>query len=182
MNIQQQAAASQFMKVGEYTYGPEINIRIWTEFKSGSIVKIGKYCSLADNITVFLGGNHRLDWISTYAFKIIGHKYALPPDTKGDIVIENDVWVGSGATILSGVTVGSGAAIGACSVVASDIPPYCVAVGNPVRVIRKRFPDDDIEWLLDIRWWDWPVEKVRKYAKFLTSNDIQGFRLAVKNE
>jgi len=105
-------------------------------------IRIGKYCSLSGGINFYLGGNHRVDWISTFPLwsiyenvtKVSGH-----PATKGDIIIGNDVWIGQTATILSGVTIGDGAVIGAKAVVGSDVEPYSIVVGNPAKIVKKRF-------------------------------------------
>ena len=127
---------------------------------------------------IFLGSEHRIDWVSTYPFpffwseakSITGH-----PSTKGDVVIGNDVWIGFGATILSGVTIGDGAAIGACSVVTRDVPPYAIAAGNPVQVIRYRFDEETIQKLLQIKWWDWSEEKVTENIHLICSDSIGAF-------
>lgn len=130
---------------------------------------VGKYCSFGNKITVFLGGNHRTDWATTYPFDSgnPGH-----PATKGDVIIKNDVWIGHGATILSGVTIGNGACIGAMSVVTKSIPAYAVAAGNPAQVRRMRFAPADIERLEKLAWWDWPKEKIKEAVPYLQGNDI----------
>jgi len=160
--------------VGDCTYGiPQV-----FEWKGGAKLTIGKYCSISTEVKIFLGGEHRTDWISTYPFSefyeeaahITGH-----PHTKGDVRIGNDVWIAHGATILSGVTVGDGAVIGAHSVVTKDVPPYAVACGNPVRIVKFRFEPRVVEQLLLIRWWDWPHDKVVNNLELLMSNRIEEF-------
>ena len=89
-----------------------------------------------------------------------------------DTVVGNDVWIGQNVTVLPGVHIGDGAIIGANSVVARDIPPYCIAAGNPCRVIKKRFDDELIDYLLDIKWWDWSIEKIEANFKALSSGDL----------
>jgi acetyltransferase-like isoleucine patch superfamily enzyme len=182
MDINEQAKSYSFLKIGEHTYGPALNIIGYGDEVEKIKIIIGKFCSLADRITIILGSNHPLDWISTYPFNFIGYQYPYAPTYKGDIVIGNDVWIASNVTVMSGVSIGSGAIIGAHSVVASDIPPYCVAVGNPCRVVRERFSNDNIDWLLKLSWWDWPVEKIRKYGKYLTSSNIDGFKSELTKE
>lgn len=159
-------------EVGEWTYGkPKI-----LAADDGGTLKIGKFCSIAGGVTIILGGEHRIDWISTYPFNvlfeeakhIIGH-----PTTKGDVIIDHDVWIGENAFILSGVHIGSGAVIAARSVVTKDVEPYTIVAGNPAHSIRKRFQADIIETLLEIKWWDWPLEKIKENIPILLSGNIQ---------
>jgi len=158
--------------VGDYTYGIP-KVLHWGE---NAKLKIGKFCSIADNVLIYLGGNHRTDWITTYPFPILfpeashikGH-----PATKGDVIIENDVWIGNYAVILSGVTVGDGAVIGANAVVAKNVSAYSIVVGNPAREIKKRFSEEEIEILLKIKWWDWPIQKIKENLELLCSNNIK---------
>jgi acetyltransferase-like isoleucine patch superfamily enzyme len=160
--------------IGDHTYGKP-RVISWDE---GTTLTIGKYCSIGSNVTIFLGSEHRTDWISTYPFPFLwedargikGH-----PATKGDVVIGNDVWIGYGTTILSGVEIGDGAAIGAGSVVIKSIPPYAITAGNPTRVIRYRFDEETIERLLKIKWWDWPDHQVRENVKLICSSSIEEF-------
>jgi len=181
MSINLQATKCNYMEVGAYTYGQPLVVRTWRGIVGGkedNKIKIGKFCSIADNVVVFMGGNHRVDWISTYPFPTFGwpdthDKKHMLPTNKGDIVIGNDVWIGSHATIMSGVKIGDGAVIGAMSVVGSNIPPYSIAVGNPAKVVRKRFKDDVIAKLLEIAWWNWPLPKIQACTGILSSGDIQ---------
>lgn len=162
--------------VGDYTYGYE-HIEV---VLSGANINIGKFCSIAPGVKAFLGLNHRTDWITTYPF---GDRYTNVfnytgpvgfKESKGDINIGNDVYVGIDSRLMSGITIGDGAVIGAHSVVAKDIPPYCVAVGNPARVVKKRFTDEEIFLLLNLKWWDLPPEKINKLIPFLNTNDVAG--------
>jgi chloramphenicol O-acetyltransferase type B len=139
---------------------------------------MGAYCSTGPGVQIFLGGEHRVDWLTTYPFSefweaaktIKGHPY-----TKGDVNIGNDVWIGAEAIILSGVTIGDGAVIGARAVVAKDIPPYAIAVGNPARIIRQRFDEKTIEKLLEIKWWNWDDAQIEKFLPILLSQDFGAF-------
>ena len=131
--------------------------------------------------------NHRIASITTYPFNVMGglwqekttpHISELP--LKGDIVIGNDVWIGREAKILPGVKIGDGAIVGAYAVVAKDIEPYAVAVVTPARIVKKRFDDDFIADLLQLRWWDWPIEEITEFLPTLTSCDINIAKKAVK--
>ena len=102
-------------------------------------------------------------------------KYKSGRRTKGDVTIGNDVWVGRNVMILSGVTIGDGSVIGAGSVVTSDVPPYAIAAGNPARIIRLRFDVKTVERLLQIKWWNWSIEKVLANLPYLLSNDSEKF-------
>jgi acetyltransferase-like isoleucine patch superfamily enzyme len=163
--------------IEDYTYGLPV-VKDWGEGKS---LFIGKYCSIADDVLLMLGGNHRLDWVSTYPFNAFNQQFPKfknitgHPASKGDIKIGNDVWIGNGVTILSGVTIGDGAVIGAKSVVTKSIPPFAIAVGNPARVVRYRFDSESIEGLLKIKWWDWDEEKINFYSELICQPDIKAF-------
>jgi acetyltransferase-like isoleucine patch superfamily enzyme len=140
-----------------------------------SVLTIGKYCSIAD-AKVMLDCDHRLDWVTTYPFSsLLGCGIEGHPATKGDVNIGNDVWIGDGATIMSGVTIGDGAVIGCKSVVTKDCDPYCVYAGNPARFKGPRFSAEQIESLLEIKWWDWPKEKIEEWLPLLLNTDIQAF-------
>ncbi len=129
---------------------------------------IGKFCSIACGAKfLFNSANHALGSLSTYPFPIFFEEWGLPVedipaawDNKGDIVVGNDVWIGYEAVILAGVTIGDGAIIGTRAVVTKDVPPYTIVGGIPARPIRKRFDEDTIARLLELRWWDWPEERI----------------------
>ena len=145
---------------------------LWGE---GKKVIIGKFCSFAGGITIFLGGNHRTDWISTYPFghkfqevfgtqKAVGH-----PASQGDVVIGNDVWIGQSSSIISGVSIGDGAVIAAHSHVCNHVEPYSIVGGNPARHIRYRF-DLEIRYLLcKLRWWDLSVAEITEIRDHLNN-------------
>lgn len=164
----------QQYEIGEYSYGNPI-IKSWD---NKTHLKIGRFCSIASNVQILLGGEHRTDWISTYPFNTLFSECSdVPghPSSKGDITIGNDVWIGQNVIILSGVTIGNGAVIGAGSVVTKDVPAYAIVCGNPARVIRKRFSEERILAMEKIAWWDWPIEEILSSATVLMSNDIEEF-------
>lgn len=164
-------------EIGDFSYGTPNVIR-WDE---STRLHIGRFCSIADDVTILLGGNHRTDWVTTYPFNVLNGPFPQAADiighpaTKGDIWIGNDVWIGRGATLLSGVHIGDGAVIGAKTVVAKDVEPYAVVVGNPGKMIKKRFDEATIKALLEIRWWDWDEERINEATPLLCSSNIQGF-------
>lgn len=170
-------------EVGRYSYGVP-KIRDYGEFGA---LKIGAFCSFAPDVFILIGGNHRINWVSTYPFTAADKKWDYYPNKsfsfgKGDIIIGNDVWMGTNATILSGITIGDGAVIGAFAVVTKNVPPYAVAVGNPAEVKKYRFSEDIIKELLEIKWWDWDDEKIKKYLPLICSDKIEEFIKAVKEE
>ena len=141
----------------------------------GADAKHGAFCSFASNIRVMLGGHHHMDFITTYPFgsvneSIFGEKKL--PVNRGNVVIGNDVWIGDNVTIMAGVTIGDGAVIGCNTVVTKDVEPYSVVAGNPGRFIRYRFSEEVIEELLNIKWWDLPLEVIQEIVPYLTSTDI----------
>lgn len=166
---------ARFFKLGKYTYGaPNI-----FNAEDGGKLSIGNFCSIAGNVTILLGGNHRFDWLTTYPFpaspdfqktaKSI-HNYST---TKGDVQIGNDVQIGHGAIILSGVTIGDGAVIGAGAVVTRDVDPYSIVAGNPAKEIRKRFSPETIKKLLKIKWWEWDKKKIDKNVSLLCGPNVE---------
>lgn len=138
--------------------------------ESGKI-SIGSFSSIAENVSI-QEFNHCKDRPTTYAvqYNIFNKQIEKDVESKGDIVIEEDVWIGSNVVILSGVTIGHGSIIGAGSIVTKDIPPYAIAVGNPAHVMKYRFSEEKIEFLEQLKWWQWSEEKVKKNAAFFDSN------------
>lgn len=163
---------------GQYSYAFNIDVKSWGE---GASYSVGKFCSISSNLTIFLGGNHRVDWISTYPFPSYPNNFPEANDikghvsTKGNVTIGNDVWIGANVTILSGVTIGDGAVVGAYSVVGKNVPPYAIVVGNPSKLIKYRFNEKTIEQLLKLKWWDWPIEKIKQNVQLLCSNNVNDF-------
>lgn len=161
-------------QVGDWTYGAPAII----DFGDGGFLKVGSFCSIAGDVAILLGGEHRLDWVTTYPFNTVcpeAQPFQGHPRSKGPVVIGNDVWIGHAATILSGVTIGDGAVVAARSVVVKSVPPYGIVGGNPARLLRYRFSEDQIAALLEIRWWDLAIEKVREAWPLLLSGNIDAF-------
>lgn len=132
--------------------------------------RIGKFCSLSWDIS--LGGkNHNYNSCTTYPKyhmnRVLEGKSDIIRQDMKDTEIGNDVWIGSGAIILRGVNVGDGAVIGAGAVVNKDVEPYSIVVGNPARMLKKRFSEDVIDELLKMRWWDWSIDKIREKRELL---------------
>ncbi len=178
------------IQVGEYTYYDDVNgaerfeERVTHHYPFlGDKLIIGKFCAIGKGVEfVMNGANHRMCSVTTYPFNIMGGGWEkctprleeLP--LKGNTVVGNDVWFGQNVTVMPGVHIGDGAIIGANSVVASDIPPYCIAAGNPCRVVRKRFDDELIDYLLELKWWDWSPEKIMRNLESLCSGDLTKIR------
>ena len=163
----------QFTSIGKFTYGVP-NIRFNTNEREA--VKIGNFCSIGAGVTIFGGGEHRADWMSTYPFNvflkedfgyIIGH-----PSTKGPVIIGNDVWIGSDATIMSGVSIGDGAVIGNNAVVTKDVSAYAIYAGNPAKLIRDIFDAYTIAKLIQMKWWDWDYEAIYEAVPLLQNGEI----------
>ena len=142
---------------------------------------IGRFCSIACGAKfLFNSANHNMNSLSTYPFPLFFEEWNLKKENvteswnnKGDIVVGNDVWIGYEAVIMAGVTIGDGAIIGTRAIVTKDVPPYTIVGGVPAKIIRKRFPDEVISKLLEIRWWDWEKNKIEKNIEKIKSGDIE---------
>ncbi len=176
--------------VGDYTYYDddtgaerfEEHVTHHYEFLGDKLI-IGKFCAIAKGVEfVMNGANHRMNSVTTYPFNIMGEGWekATPALTdlpfKGDTVVGNDVWFGAGITVMPGVHIGDGAIIAARSVVTKDVAPYAIVGGNPARLIRQRFDDELTDYLLRIKWWDWPPEKIFANLDALCSADLDRIR------
>ena len=175
--------------VGDFTYysGSNFESRVTHHYDFiGDKLIIGKFCQIGKNVEfVMNGANHQLNAATTFPFYIFrGWEMESPSKDdlplKGDTLIGNDVWIGEGAIILPGVHIGDGAIIGKGAVVGSDIPPYSIAVGNPAKVIRKRFDDELISLLEQTKWWDLPIDDIQALIPVLTNSNLEGLKATLK--
>ncbi len=164
----------RIITMGAYSYGkPKIIFD-----SSQYTVTIGKFCSIAKNVTFLLASNHQIDFISTFPFaSFFPHLDHVVSNVtyKGNIIVGNDVWIGYGATILPGISIGNGAIIGAMSVVTKDVSDYAIVAGNPAREIRKRFDDTTIKKFLKQKWWNYDIAYIQKNIRYFTSRDTKKF-------
>jgi acetyltransferase-like isoleucine patch superfamily enzyme len=157
------------VQIGDFTYGFP-TVRSWGE---DAKLRIGKFCSIGSNVKIYLGGEHRTNWITTYPFNVllkdqypgIDNEHAA---TKGDVIIGNDVWIADNVTILSGVTIGDGAVIANGAEVSKDVMPYEVVAGNPARSVKIRWAACSA---MNLQWWDWPLEKLAEVIPYLCDDD-----------
>ena len=168
--------------VGDFTYiaDSQFESHVTHHYEwNGDRLVIGKFCQIAAGVEfVMNGANHQMNAVSTFPFYTLEGWEMEPPSPedmplKGDTVIGNDVWIGQNAVILPGVIIGDGAIIGANSVVGKDVGPYTIAVGNPAKVLRKRFDDELIDLLLAFKWWDKEIEEINALIPLLTCSDLE---------
>jgi len=144
---------------------------------------IGKFCQIADGVRIITSSaNHAMEGFSTYPFAVFNPEliggYATSIGNQRDTVIGNDVWLGFESVVMPGVSIGNGAIIAARTVVTGDVPDYAVIGGNPGRVLKRRFPDDVVERLLGLAWWDWDVERIGRHVDAITGADIDALERA----
>jgi virginiamycin A acetyltransferase len=173
---------SSIISVGDYTYYDdpenihnfEQNVLYHFDF-IGDKLTIGKFCQIATGVRFIMnGGNHYLGGYSSFPFIIFKSEWPhvpFSPNSKGDTVIGNDVWLGNSVTIMPGIKIGDGAIIGTNSVVTKDVEPYSIVGGNPAQFIRKRFDDTTIDFLLNLKWWDWPIETISENVLHIMNAD-----------
>jgi acetyltransferase-like isoleucine patch superfamily enzyme len=193
---------SKFLVIGKYCNSTHLRIDHpqTYHFENDKIVctedgkvYIGNFCSLS-NVVIYVGGEHNYRWVTNlspdliYSDKRVDLKdpiYVEQPALSSrcyrdgklntDVHIGNDVWIGADSKVLCGVSIGDGAVIGANSVVSKDIPPYVIAVGNPIKIVGYRFTQDQIESLIKIQWWYWSIEKIMEFSPLLFSSNIDLF-------
>lgn len=175
------------IQVGDYTYYADKNgcknfekhVTHHYDFIGDKLI-IGKFCAIASGVEFIMNGaNHRINSITTYPFSIMGNGWEKKTSNlenlpyKGDTIVGNDVWIGQNVTILPGIKIGDGAIIAANSVVTKDVPAYHLVGGNPSKIIRKRFEDSLIDYLLKLKWWDWSKEKIFLNIDILCSANLE---------
>ena len=176
--------------VGDYTYYDDFenvnnfekNVKYHFEF-IGDKLKIGKFCMIASDVKFIMNGaNHLTKSISSFPFAIFGEDWKNAMDgknypTKGNTEIGNDVWIGFNSTIMPGIKIGDGAIIATNSTVTKNVEPYSIVGGNPAKEIKKRFTKEQIEKLLEIKWWNWEIEKITENVENLTSENIESLKI-----
>ncbi len=169
--------------VGDYTYYDDFedvsnfekNVKYHFKFIGDKLI-IGKFCMIASDVTFIMnGGNHLTEATTAYPFAIFGGAWQNAMQgksypSKGDTVIGNDVWIGHSATIMPGVHIGDGAIIATKAVITKDVEPYTIVGGNPAKPVKKRFSEDIIVKLLELKWWHWDIEKITQNLDSLTGH------------
>jgi virginiamycin A acetyltransferase len=167
------------IKYGKHTYFAPNGLRVKVYTRKDAIVEIGNFCSLANNITFYIDGNHEYTSFSTYPFNRLWNEVNLNNYGKENPKIGNDVWIGDDVTIYSGVEIGDGAIVAGKSVVTKSVPSYAIVAGNPARIKKYRFDDETIEFLLQTKWWNLPDDTIRE--KLVPCiDDINKFKQQIK--
>jgi virginiamycin A acetyltransferase len=180
------------IEIGDFTYANDFDPPVdWASHLAPYLYRgapeklvIGRFCQIAHGVRfITASANHAMSGLTTFPFPVFDstmiEAYKATFTGLPDTVIGHDVWIGHGALILPGVRIGSGAIIGAGSVVARDVPPYTIVAGNPARTIRLRFSAETIARMLDIAWWDWPLDRIRAAVPALLEADFDAIEAFV---
>lgn len=176
--------------VGDFTYIADNEFERHVSYLypwNGDKLIIGKFCQIASGVEfVMNGANHQMNAVSTYPFYTLeGWNMEAPVPTdmplKGNTIVGNDVWIGQNAVILPGVHIGDGAIIGANSIVGSNIEPYSIVIGNPARLLRKRFDSELIALMLRLKWWDKSIEEINALIPILTDSNLNTVKEKIKS-
>ena len=175
--------------IGDYTYYDDFddvlnfekNVKYHFDFNNDKLI-IGKFCMIASGVSFIMNGaNHLVESISSYPFAIFGNGWKEAMNNKsypnkGNTIVGNDVWIGHNVTIMPGISIGDGAIIATNSTITSNIEPYTIVGGNPAKLIRNRFDEEVTKLLLEIKWWDWEIEKITLNISVLTGNNIEDLK------
>ncbi|MCM1326524.1 MAG: CatB-related O-acetyltransferase [Bacteroidales bacterium] len=173
--MNQEQYAGKNIEIGDFSYGKPV-VRIEDEWTK---LIMGKFCSIGPNVTIMLGGEHRVDWNTTYPFNVL-MQYSFSyiaghPFSKGDVQIGNDVWIGADSKIMSGVTIADGCIIGANALVTKSVlEPYTIVGGVPAKIIKRRFSETVTRRLCEMQWWNWSDEDIVAAIPLLQSSNIDG--------
>lgn len=175
------------IEIGDYTYWNDFRLPVadvrqllvpYMHLAAPEKLIIGKFVQIAHGVQIITSSaNHQMDGFSTYPFAVFGEPWSSSYEpqwpNKGNTMIGNDVWIGHEAVLMPGITIGDGAIIASRSVVTKEVPPYTIVAGNPTKILRQRFDHHTIKKLLELKWWDWPIDKINKNIKHIVGNDIR---------
>lgn len=178
------------IQIGDYTYFNDFRLPVddvrqllvpYLHLAAPEKLIIGKFVQIAHGVQIITSSaNHQMDGFSAYPFTVFGEpwssSYEAKWPNKGDTFIGNDVWIGHEALIMPAVSIGDGAIIASRSVVTKDVPPYAIVAGNPAKIIRHRFDEATIAKLLEIKWWDWPIEKINQNIAAIVGGDMDALK------
>lgn len=168
--------------IGDWTYGNPMVGRAY----GGCKLEIGKFCSIGQGVQILFWGKHSMVDITRYPFNMLhqqGWKPVQCTEVLGeDVKIGNDIWIANNVTIHQGTVIGDGAVIGAHSVVKTIVEPYTLYVGNPAKRVRTLFPGVQIAKLLEMQWWNWPIEKIKEHLAIISSPNVDKLYEIWENE